>query len=60
MSKHHDALLAMWNRRDATALNAQAERIAELESFLRGLVNNTLHENTIYDKARAILEGKTS
>jgi hypothetical protein len=34
MSKHHDALLAMWNRRTATALTAQAERIAGLQAAL--------------------------
>jgi hypothetical protein len=73
MSKDRDAVLAMWNRRAATALTAQAERIAELEAGGEKLRNfawkvGSMSEKrlptwkwaSLQDQARALLEEKTS
>jgi hypothetical protein len=37
MSKDHDAVLAMWNRRDATAFQALEAKLAEAEKRNQGL-----------------------
>jgi hypothetical protein len=51
---------AAWNIRAATALTAQAERIAELEAFVKTAAGPAYRDTTLGKAARALLEGKTS